>query len=95
MDGNITFAGADTSVDCSGIVGSQPPHFGYGNYQLIASGSFLHWLAHQQGFALTTGTVPQAQTVGYVGSTGCSTGAHLHWTVTFEGAYIDPASLVP
>jgi hypothetical protein len=94
MAGAVAFAGADTFVDCSAMAGSDPPHFGYGNYQEVVAGGYLHILAHQSGFAVTGGAVSQGQVVGYEGSTGCATGPHLHWGVATAGVYIDPALLV-
>jgi murein DD-endopeptidase MepM/ murein hydrolase activator NlpD len=52
--------------------------------------------AHLQRFAegLKVGDkVARLQTVGYCGSTGRSTGPHLHFTVKRKGAFIDPLSL--
>lgn len=38
--------------------------------------------------------IDRGQPIGKVGSTGRSTGAHLHWTVKIRGAKVDPMELV-
>lgn len=49
---------------------------------------------HLSGAAVTTGRpVSQKQVIGAVGSTGLSTGPHLHYAVLRGGAYINPAQL--
>lgn len=52
--------------------------------------------AHMSAFAegLTPGkSVMRGDTIGYVGSTGSSTGAHLHYEVLRKGAYVNPQTL--
>lgn len=61
--------------------------FGGGNETHIDHPNGLQtWYAHQSGFAAGLGaTVSQGQTIGYVGSTGLSTGPHLHYMVLDGG----------
>ena len=65
---------------------------GYGNTVIIDHGNGLSSLyAHQASFAVGYGdNVEAGDTVGYVGSTGASTGAHLHFEVRRWGNPIDP-----
>ena len=65
----------------------------YGNYALVSHGSGLAtFYAHCDLIAVTEGTVlRQGELIGYVGSTGWSTGPHLHWEIRVNGMRVDPA----
>lgn len=69
---------------------------GYGNYIMINHGGGRVTLyAHMSAFAISNGaTVSQGQVIGYVGSTGNSTGPHLHFTVFKNGETINPMSCI-
>lgn len=64
----------------------------YGNYVMIyhADGSSTLY-AHMSSLAVSAGeTVNQGDVIGYVGSTGNSTGPHLHFEVRVNGSTVDP-----
>lgn len=65
---------------------------GYGNYTCIDHGGGLSTCyAHQSSFATSVGAgVSQGDLIGYVGNTGHSFGAHLHFEVRINGAATDP-----
>jgi len=67
---------------------------GYGNYVIIDHGNYTQTLyAHMSGFAVSYGDyVSQGQTIGYLGSTGRSTGTHCHYEVFVNGSRVDPTS---
>lgn len=65
---------------------------GYGNCVIVDLGNGLQAMyAHMSDFAVSSGqTVNKGDVVGYVGSTGDSTGAHLHFGVLSGGSFVDP-----
>jgi murein DD-endopeptidase MepM/ murein hydrolase activator NlpD len=65
---------------------------GYGNAVVIDHGGGMGTLyGHQSSMAVVPGQTVQAGTIiGYVGSTGNSTGPHLHFEVRLGGAPVDP-----
>ena len=73
------------------ISGSQG---GYGNAVVIDHGGNMFTLyAHQSRIAVEEGQhVEAGDVIGYVGSTGMSTGPHLHFEVRLSGNPVDPAS---
>lgn len=70
---------------------------GWGNYVMIDHGNGMQTLyAHMSSRAVSVGqTVSRGQTIGYVGSTGMSTGAHLHFEMYINGSRIDPQTRYP
>lgn len=67
---------------------------GYGNYVMIDHGNGkLSIYGHLSGVTVNPGdTVVAGQLIGYVGSTGYSTGPHLHFELRYNGVRYDPLS---
>lgn len=86
--GTPIYSAGDGVVEKVGRFGS------YGNYIRIRhAGSMKTAYAHLRRFAkgMTPGTrVSQGQVIGYVGSTGRSTGPHLHYEVIVNGSQTNP-----
>lgn len=71
-------------------------HSSYGNYILLDHGNGKSTLyAHCSGLAVSSGqSVSKGQVIGYVGSTGYSTGNHLHFEFRVNGQKVNPANYV-
>lgn len=70
---------------------------GYGNYFIIDHGNGVSTLyAHCTSVYVSNGqSVSQGEAVGTVGSTGGSTGSHLHFEVRINGTRVDPLNYLP
>ena len=69
---------------------------GYGNYLMVSHGGGLVTVyAHCTDIYVSEGTkVSRGQAIATVGSTGASTGHHLHYGVLSNGTYVDPAPYI-
>ena len=67
-----------------------------GNYVMISHGNRLYSVyMHCSKLAVTEGdSVKRGQVIAYAGSTGISTGSHLHFGVSKNGTYVNPLSYV-
>lgn len=83
--GTPIYAAAGGTVFFAGWMG------GYGYLILIDHGDGrVTAYAHQSSLAVSGGSVGRGQLIGYVGSTGDSTGPHLHFEVRVNGTAVDP-----
>ena len=80
-----------------GTIASIGRHGGYGNYiQIRHNSQYSTAYAHMSRFAkgLKNGSkVKQGQVIGYVGSTGRSTGPHLHYEILIGGKQVNPMTI--
>lgn len=96
-------AGTDFAAGCgtpiraaeAGSVVSAGWAGGYGNRVVINHG-FVNGVGlatsynHMSGYAVRGGSVSRGQVIGFEGTTGASTGCHLHFEVYVNGAAVDP-----
>lgn len=77
-----------------GVIETIGPSAGYGNFILIKhANGYQTGYGHQSAFArgMAQGVrVRQGQIIGYVGSTGLSTGPHVHFEIRVNGNFVDP-----
>ncbi len=69
---------------------------GAGNYVSINHlDGFASIYMHMTRYVVSPGqTVSQGQLIGYVGSTGISTGPHLHFGISYAGTYVNPLAYI-
>ncbi len=85
--------GTPIRATADGTVEMAQRNGGYGLYVQLDHGSKLETrYAHMSRMAVSAGErVVKGQIIGYVGSTGNSTGPHLHYEVRIAGAPVDPS----
>ncbi|MDW7739235.1 MAG: M23 family metallopeptidase [Bacillota bacterium] len=84
--GTAIWATAAGEVIFTGYQGS------YGNIVIIEHGYGYETLyAHLAGFSVNAGEyVEKGQNIGYMGSSGRTTGTHLHYEVHYNGSFVNP-----
>jgi murein DD-endopeptidase MepM/ murein hydrolase activator NlpD len=89
--GTPIFAAGDGVIEYAGLNGS------YGNYIKIKhNATYRSAYAHMSRFARGMGKgrkVRQGEIIGYVGTTGRSTGPHLHYELLKNGGQVNPAGI--
>jgi len=98
MHAGIDFAapyGSPIYATSDGVVTYAGWHGGHGNFvRLDAGGGLGTGYGHMSRIAVSYGSrVRQGQVIGYVGSTGLSTGAHLHYEMYRNGVPVNPGSV--
>ena len=98
-------SGIDISTSCgtniaaadSGIAHTYWDSYGYGLHVIIVHGNgWTSVYGHMSGFAVSNGQqVGRGQLIGYEGSTGNSTGCHVHFEVDLNGNPQNPLAYLP
>jgi murein DD-endopeptidase MepM/ murein hydrolase activator NlpD len=88
--------GTPIYATADGVVGRAKWLSGYGNYVEIEHGANIQTrYGHMSGYAVVSGQkVKKGEIIGYVGSTGRSTGNHLHYEVRINGIPVNPMAFV-
>ena len=89
-------AGTPIYASRGGVVTTATYSSSAGYYVTINHGDgFSSIYMHMTNYVVGSGTAVSAgQLIGYVGSTGISTGNHLHFGIAYNGAYVNPCSYV-
>ncbi len=95
----ITGCGTPVVAAADGVVSSAGWNGSYGNIIVVdhgasAGGALSTAYAHLQEYVVSSGPVSQGEVIGYVGTTGLSTGCHLHFEVRVDGEDVDPARFI-
>lgn len=78
------------------VVAGWPDNYGFGNRVVVDHGNGYRSLyAHMSNIYVSVGqTVSRGQIIGQMGSTGRSTGTHLHLEIYFKGVPVNPLSIL-
>lgn len=88
--------GTPVYATASGTVTTASYHSGNGNYVMIAhNGGYASAYLHLSYYTVSAGQyVSQGQVIGYVGSTGNSTGPHLDFRIYLNGSTVNPMDYI-
>lgn len=88
--------GANILASASGVVTTSKYSVSAGNYVVIAHGNGISTVyMHASSLLVSVGqTVTQGQVIAKVGSTGYSSGNHLHFGVIKNGTYVNPLNYI-
>lgn len=89
-------SGAPVAASKSGVVAYSGWISGYGETVIIDHGNGVQTLyGHNSQRLVSVGqTVARGETIAYVGSTGMSTGPHIHWEIRINGQHTNPMQYV-
>ncbi len=95
--GGAGIGGTEIGAAKSGVVTTSQYSSSYGNYVVVThSDGYQTLYAHMSTRLVSVGdVVTQGQTLGLVGSTGLSTGNHLHFEVWYNGTRTDAEQYYP
>jgi murein DD-endopeptidase MepM/ murein hydrolase activator NlpD len=88
--------GSEVDATDGGIAYTYGGNYGYGNHVIIVhANGYTSLYGHLSSFAVASGTsVAKGQKIGYEGSTGFSSGPHLHFEIRLNDAPQDPCRYV-
>ncbi|MBI2593900.1 M23 family metallopeptidase [Candidatus Daviesbacteria bacterium] len=78
------------------VVAGWPDNYGYGNRVVVDHGNGYQTLyAHLSNIYVSAGqSISRGQSVGQMGSTGRSTGTHLHFEIRYKGIAVNPLAIL-
>ena len=88
--------GAPVYAPSSGIVTLTGDYYYNGKFIMVNHGNnLISIFLHLDEIAVKKDDViEKGQIIGAIGSTGLSTGPHLHWSVMLNNSYIDPLEMI-
>lgn len=97
IEGTPVYAAADGTVTAVADMMVDGHYYGYGKYIIIGHNArFSSLYGHLMGFATSVGAeVKKGDIIGYEGSTGWSTGPHLHFEIRENGSPTNPINYLP